>query len=80
MQYWAGLKLNSSIIFWGEKIRVFETKVAKSATWYSLSLIFLQFDWLNTPWNLIGYFVFGVASSLAGKKMQFEAKGGAIRK
>ena len=45
MQYWAGLKLNSSI-FWGEKVRVLETKVAKFATWYSLSFIFLQFDWL----------------------------------
>ena len=45
MQYWAGLKLNSSI-FWGEKVRVLEIKVAKFATWYSLSFIFLQFDWL----------------------------------
>ena len=35
MQYWAGLKLNSSI-FWREKVRVLETKVAKFATWYSL--------------------------------------------
>ena len=45
MQYWASLKLNSSI-FWREKVRVLETKVAKFATWYSLSFIFLQFDWL----------------------------------
>ena len=29
---------------------------------------------LNKPWNLIGCFVFSVASSLAGKKMRFEAK------
>ena len=43
MQYWAGLKFNSSI-FGGEKVRVLETKVAKFATWYSLSSIFLQFD------------------------------------
>ena len=43
MQYWAGLKLNSSI-FWVEKIRVLETKVAKFTIWYSLSFIFLQFD------------------------------------
>ena len=43
MQYWAGLILNSSI-FWGEKIRVLETKVAKFATRYSLSFIFMQFD------------------------------------
>ena len=45
IQYWAGLKLNSSI-FWGEKVRVgkLSTKVAKFAIWYSLSFIFLQFD------------------------------------
>ena len=34
------------IHFLGRKIRVLETKVAKFATWYSLSFIFLQFDWL----------------------------------
>ena len=34
------------IHFWREKVRVWETKVAKFATWYSLSFIFLQFDWL----------------------------------
>ena len=34
---------------------------------------------LNKPWNLIGYFVFSVACSLAGKKMWFKAKNGAIR-
>ena len=44
MQYWAGLKLNSSI-FGGEKIRVLETEVAKFAAWYSLTFIFLQFNW-----------------------------------
>ena len=37
------LKLNS-FIFLGEKIRLLETKVAKFASWYSLSFIFLQFD------------------------------------
>ena len=35
--------------------------------------------WLNKPWNLIGCFVFRVAWSLAGKKMQFKAKNGAVR-
>ena len=30
----------------GGEIRVLETKVAKFPTWYSLSFIFLQFDWL----------------------------------
>ena len=33
---------------------------------------------LNKPWNLIGFFVVSVASSLAGKNMQFKAKNGAI--
>ena len=76
MQYWAGLKY----IFWEEEITVLETKVAKFATWYSLSHILC---------NLIGYFkqalksdrlfVFSIASSLAGKKMRFKAKNGAIR-
>ena len=48
LQYWAGLKLNSSIFFFGGggEVGVFETKVAKFAMWYSLSFIFLQFDWL----------------------------------
>ena len=32
--------------FLGGGIRVLETKVAKFAAWYSLSFIFLQFDWL----------------------------------
>ena len=34
------------IHFLGEKTRVLETKVAKFSTWYSLSFIFLQLDWL----------------------------------
>ena len=33
---------------------------------------------LNKPWNLIGCFVFSLATSLAGKKMQFKAKNGVI--
>ena len=44
MQYWADLKLNSSILGGGGKLTVLETKVVKFATWYSLSHIFLQFD------------------------------------
>ena len=44
---WCSTELVWSIYpFFGEKIRVLETKVAKFATWYSLSFIFLQFDWL----------------------------------
>ena len=46
-------------------MRVLETKVAKFATWYSLSF---------KPWNLIGCFILSIASSLAGKKMRFKAK------
>ena len=34
---------------------------------------------LNKPRNLIGCFVFSVASSLAGKKTRFKAKNGGIR-
>ena len=34
---------------------------------------------LNKPWNLIGCFVFSVACLLAGRKMWFKAKNGAIR-
>ena len=81
MQYWASLKLNSSI-FRGGETRVLETKVTKFATWYSLPFIFLQLGLvtLNKPWNMIGCFVFSVASSLAGKIMRFKAKNGAIRK
>ena len=74
MQYWASLKLNSSI-FWGEKVRVLETKVAKFATWYFV--FHFPAMWLVTlfkPWNLIGCFVFSRTSSLAGKKMRFKAK------
>ena len=79
IQYWAGLKLNSSI-FGGEKIRALETKVAKFAM--ILFVFYFPAIWLvtlNKPWNLIGCFVFSVASSLAGKKMQFKAKNGATR-
>ena len=45
IQYWASLKLNSSIV-WGGKVRVLKTKIAKFSIQYSLSIIFLQFDWL----------------------------------
>ena len=74
MQYWVGVKFNSSV-FWWEKVRVLETKVAKSALIpfvFHFSAIWLVT--LNKPWNLIGCFVISVASSLAGKKMQFKVK------
>ena len=57
------------IHFWGGggggEVRVLETKVAKFATWYSV--FHFSAIWsvtLNKPWNLIGCFVFSVASSL----------------
>ena len=53
----------------GEK-KFLVKKVAKFATWYSLSFIFLQFDYLLQAsleiWSV-------------GKKMRFKAKNGAIR-
>ena len=73
MKYWAGLKLNLST-FWGEKLRVWKQK------WQNLprySVFHFPAIWsvtLNKPWNLIGRFVFSVASPLLGKKMGFTAK------
>ena len=69
MQYRVGLKIHPSF---GGKSKSFGNKSCKicSAIW-SVTL--------NKPWNLIGCFDFSVASSLAGKKMQFKAKNGAIR-
>ena len=79
MQYWTGLKFNSSI-FWEEKVRVLETKVAKCAIWYScLSFSCNVIGYFKQALNLIGCFVFSVASSLARKKMRFKAKNSAIR-
>ena len=60
----------------GGEVRVLETKFA---TWYSV--FHFSAIWsvtLNKPWNLIGRFIFSVASSLPGKKMRFKAKIGAI--
>ena len=78
MQYWAGLKLNSSI-FGGEKVRVKKQKLLNLlhdtlCLSFSCNLI----DYFKQTLNLIG-FVFSVASSLAGKKMRFKAKNDAIR-
>ena len=79
MQYWASLKLNSSIL--GGKNKSFGNKGCKIC--YMILFVFhlpeITLVTLNKPWNLIGCFVFSVASSLAGKKMRFKAKNGAIR-
>ena len=79
MQYWASLKLNSSI-FWG-KNESFQNNGCKIC--HMILFVFhfpaITLVTLNKPWNLIGCFVFSVASSLAGKMMRFKAKNGAIR-
>ena len=69
------------IHFWGGKSKSFGNKSCKIC---HMILFVFHFPaiWLvtlNKPWNLIGCFVFSVASSLAGKKMRFKAKNGAIR-
>ena len=80
IQYWASLKLNSSIV-WGGESKSFENKNSK--IFHTILFVYhFPVIWLvtlNKPWNLIGYFVFSVACSLAGKKMWFKAKNGAIR-
>ena len=78
MQYWASLKIHPSL---GGKSKSFGNKSCKIC---HMILFVFHFPaiWLvtlNKPWNLIGCFVFSVASSLAGEKMQFKAENGAIR-
>ena len=69
------------IHFWGGKSKSFGNKSSKICHRilfvYHFPAIWLVT--LNKPWNLIGCFVFSVACSLAGKKMWFKAKNGAIR-
>ena len=70
-----------SSIFGGEKNKSFGNKSCKIC---HMILFVFHFPaiWLvtlNKPWNLIGCFVLSVTSSLAGKKMRFRAKNGAIR-
>ena len=81
MQYRAGLKLTSSSIHLQFKKKSFGNKSCKIC---HMILFVFHFPaiWLvtlNKPWNLIGCFVFSVASSLAGEKMRFKAENGAIR-
>ena len=81
LQYWAGLKWNSSIFFLGGGSKSFGNKSCKIC---HVILFVFHFPaiWsviLNIPWNLIGCFVFSVATSLAGKKMWFKAKNDVIR-
>ena len=79
MQYEAGLKLNS-FIFWG-KNKSFGNKGCKIC--HMILFVFhfppIRLVTLNKPWNLIGCFVFSVASSMAEKMMRFKAKNGVIR-
>ena len=85
MLYWDSLILNSSI-FWGGGVggggnKSFGNKSCKVC--HMILFVFhIPVIWLvalNKPWNLIGCFVFSVACLLAGKKMRFKAKIGAIR-
>ena len=78
MQYWAGLKLNS-FIFWGKKQEFWKQRLQI----FPMILFVFHFPpirlvTLNKPRNLIGCFVFSVASSMAGKMMRFKAKNGVI--
>ena len=69
------------IHFWGGKSKSFGNKSCKIC--HMILFIFhfpaIWLATLNKPWNLIGCFVFSVASSLAGKKIRFKAKNGTIR-
>ena len=68
-------------IWGGRGNRSFGNKSCK--IWHMILFVFhfpaIWLVTLNKPWNLIGCFVFSVASSLAGKKMRFKAKYGVIR-
>ena len=86
MLYWDSLILNSSIFFGGWGVggggnKSFGNKSCKVC--HMILFVFhIPVIWLvalNKPWNLIGCFVFSVACLLAGKKMRFKAKIGAIR-
>ena len=64
----------NSSISWGGKSKSFGNKSCKIC---HMILFVFHFSaiWsvtLNKPWNLIGHFVFSVASSLSGKKMRFK--------
>ena len=84
ISYWCSAEPVSNSIhlqfIFNSKLRVLEIKICKIC---HMILFVFHFPaiWLvtlNKPWNLIGCFVFSVASSLAGKKIQFKAKNGAI--
>ena len=68
------------IHFWRGKSESFGNKSSKIC--HTILFVFhFPAIWsvtLNKPWNLIGCFVSSVATSLAGKKMRFKAKNGAI--
>ena len=66
MQYWAGLKLNSSIFFGGGRggSKSFGDKSCKIC--HMIRFVFhfppIWLVTLNKPWNLIGFFIYSVAS------------------
>ena len=69
------------IHFWRGKNKSFGNRSCKICRMILFVFYFpaISLITLKKPWNLIGCFVFSVASSLAGKKMRFKAKNGAIR-
>ena len=73
MQYWASLKLNSSILGGGGENKSFGNKGCRIC--HMILFVFhfpaIRLVTFYKPWNLIGRFVFSVASSLAGKMMRF---------
>ena len=79
MQYRAALKLNSCPFFGGKKqeLRNKSCKICHMILCLSFSCNLIGY--FKQALNLIGCFVFSEASSLAGRKMRFKAKNGAIR-
>ena len=81
MQYWPGL---IHIFIFGGKNKSFgNLQNGKLQNLHRILFVFhfpaIWLVTLNKPWNLIACFVFSVACALAGKKMRFKAKNGAIR-
>ena len=74
---WFEIKIHP---FFGGKNKSFGNKGCK--IFHMILFVFhfppIRLVTLNKPWNLIGCFVFSVASSMAGKMMRFKAKNGVI--
>ena len=80
--WWSTNRFKIKLIhFLGGKNKSFGNKSCKICYMILFVFHFPAIWWvtLNKPWNLIGCFVFSVASLLAGKKMRLKAKNSAIR-